>query len=134
MYQPISIIIENTLKEKSIFNGILIWLTITYKIGIKSNISNKIQSIYKNNIIKFQWIPYIPCYTPRRLKGGERSVARSVAKWVQKIFFVLTHCDRLSSILINLIFSVFLFPRGVRGELEKEKLLIRYRNNCQFLL
>jgi|GEM_PF-5147732 hypothetical protein len=23
--------------------------------------------------------PYIPCYTPRRLKGGERSVARSVA-------------------------------------------------------
>ena len=42
--------------------------------------------------------------------------------------------DRLSSILINLIFSVFLFPRGVRGELEKEKLLIRYRNNCQFLL
>ncbi len=23
---------------------------------------------------------YIPCYTPRRLKGGERSVARSVAK------------------------------------------------------
>jgi len=24
--------------------------------------------------------PYISCYTPRRLKGGERNVARSVAE------------------------------------------------------
>ena len=26
--------------------------------------------------------PYIPCYTPRRLKGGERSVVRSEAEKV----------------------------------------------------
>jgi hypothetical protein len=53
--------------------------------------------------------PYIPCYTPRQPKGGERSVARSVAEWVQKIFFGLTHYNGLSSILINLISYIFYF-------------------------
>jgi len=53
---------------------------------------------------------YAPTTERRRAQRG-RVIARS-----SKIFFVLTHYDRLSSILINLIFSVLKNERGVRGE------------------
>jgi len=42
--------------------------------------------------------------------------------------------DRLLFNSYKFNFFVFLFPRGVRGELEKEKLLIKYQNSCQSLL
>ncbi len=49
--------------------------------------------------------PYIPCYTPRRLKGAS-----------SKNIFRSHLSDKLSLLIVNLIFSVLKNERGVRGE------------------
>ena len=67
--------------------------------------------------------PYIPCYTPRRPKGGERSGARLKGASSKNIF--RSHSlDRLSLIIINLIFSVLKNERGFRGEFHFSKHII----------
>ena len=67
--------------------------------------------------------PYIPCYTPRRLKGGERSVVGAKRRSSKNIF--RSHLsDRLSLLIINLIFSVLKNERGARGEFHFSKHII----------
>ena len=76
-------------------------------------------------------IAFNPCYTFFLQEKKPKKLC--FVGSVQKIFFVLTHYDRLSSILINLIFSVLKNERGVRGEFHFSYflfnlLLISYKN------
>ncbi len=67
--------------------------------------------------------------SPERPSGAEHICA--VIRWL-KIFFVLTHYNRLSSILINLIFSYLINERGIRGEFHLSYSLFLHYSYCVY--
>jgi hypothetical protein len=86
------------------------------------NLTSGIKEVFLERSGRKIWVkpeprgePFIPCYTPRRPKGGERSVVGAKRRSSKNIFRSQLS-DRLYFILINLIFSVLKNERGVRGE------------------
>ena len=71
--------------------------------------------------------PHILCYVSRR---GTRRAQRGRSEAEKSFFYpYCAFAERFFTVIRQFIFFVFLFSRGVRGELEKEKLLIIYLRN-----